>query len=41
VDVYSELMSPTEDLLSANLGARYCGTVAPNVRIRFAATSLN
>jgi len=34
VDVYSELEDPTEDLLSANLDARYCGTVAPNVRIR-------
>uniref|UniRef100_A0A915M277 CUB domain-containing protein n=1 Tax=Meloidogyne javanica TaxID=6303 RepID=A0A915M277_MELJA len=33
VDVYSELEDPTEDLLSANLDARYCGTVAPNVRI--------
>uniref|UniRef100_A0A183BT09 CUB domain-containing protein n=1 Tax=Globodera pallida TaxID=36090 RepID=A0A183BT09_GLOPA len=33
VDVYSELGSPSEDLLSSNLGARYCGTVAPNVQI--------
>lgn len=35
MDVYSELDSPTEDILSANLNARYCGTVAPNVRIRY------
>ncbi|TKR94271.1 hypothetical protein L596_008579 [Steinernema carpocapsae] len=33
VDIYSELENPSDDLLSASLGGRYCGTVAPHVRI--------
>ncbi|KAK0424700.1 hypothetical protein QR680_008799 [Steinernema hermaphroditum] len=33
VDIYSELQNPSDDLLSAQLGGRYCGTVAPHVRI--------
>jgi len=37
VDIYSELEAPSDDLLSASLGGRYCGTVAPHVRIRLEA----
>ncbi|KAI1702286.1 CUB domain-containing protein [Ditylenchus destructor] len=33
IDVYSELETPSDDLLSASLGGRYCGTVSPHVRI--------
>lgn len=34
VDIYSELESPHDDLLTASFGGRYCGTVSPYVRIR-------
>uniref|UniRef100_A0A0N5B9P2 CUB domain-containing protein n=1 Tax=Strongyloides papillosus TaxID=174720 RepID=A0A0N5B9P2_STREA len=33
VDIYSELKDPNEDLLSVEVGGRYCGTVAPTIRI--------
>ncbi|CAD21658.1 CUB domain-containing protein [Caenorhabditis elegans] len=33
VDIYSEVESVDEDILSSALGGRYCGTVAPHVRI--------
>ncbi|VDK42953.1 unnamed protein product [Anisakis simplex] len=33
VDIYSELKSPHDDLLSASFGGRYCGTVSPYIRI--------
>ncbi|KHN72567.1 Cubilin [Toxocara canis] len=33
VDIYSELESPHDDLLSASFGGRYCGSVSPYVRI--------
>uniref|UniRef100_A0A1I7XFW7 CUB domain-containing protein n=1 Tax=Heterorhabditis bacteriophora TaxID=37862 RepID=A0A1I7XFW7_HETBA len=33
VDIYSELESVEADLLTASLGGRYCGTVAPHIRI--------
>jgi hypothetical protein len=33
IDIYSELKTAGEELLSAPLGGRYCGTVAPHVRI--------
>uniref|UniRef100_A0A914CE37 CUB domain-containing protein n=1 Tax=Acrobeloides nanus TaxID=290746 RepID=A0A914CE37_9BILA len=33
IDIYSELKSPTDDLLSAPLGGRYCGTISPHLRI--------
>uniref|UniRef100_A0A9J2PDU0 CUB domain-containing protein n=1 Tax=Ascaris lumbricoides TaxID=6252 RepID=A0A9J2PDU0_ASCLU len=33
VDIYSELESPHDDLLTASFGGRYCGTVSPYVRI--------
>uniref|UniRef100_A0A0K0E9P9 CUB domain-containing protein n=1 Tax=Strongyloides stercoralis TaxID=6248 RepID=A0A0K0E9P9_STRER len=33
IDIYSELKDPNEDLLSVEVGGRYCGSVAPNIRI--------
>ncbi|PIO57324.1 hypothetical protein TELCIR_21269, partial [Teladorsagia circumcincta] len=39
VDIYSELERVESDLLSASLGGRYCGTVSPHVRIRYALLS--
>ncbi|VDD96195.1 unnamed protein product [Enterobius vermicularis] len=33
VDVYSELKSPSDDLLEATFGGRYCGSVPPYVRV--------
>ncbi|ULU14461.1 hypothetical protein L3Y34_016744 [Caenorhabditis briggsae] len=33
VDIYSEVESVDEDILQSALGGRYCGTVAPHVRI--------
>ncbi|CAB3410749.1 unnamed protein product [Caenorhabditis bovis] len=33
IDIYSEIESVDEDILSSALGGRYCGTVAPKVRI--------
>uniref|UniRef100_A0A915DHJ6 CUB domain-containing protein n=1 Tax=Ditylenchus dipsaci TaxID=166011 RepID=A0A915DHJ6_9BILA len=33
IDIYSELESSSDDLLSASLGGRYCGSVSPHVRI--------
>ena len=34
IDVYSELESINDDLLSAPFGGRYCGSVPPYVRVR-------
>lgn len=36
IDVYSELQSADQDLLAQGGGARYCGSVSPHVRIRWA-----
>uniref|UniRef100_A0A7E4UN52 CUB domain-containing protein n=1 Tax=Panagrellus redivivus TaxID=6233 RepID=A0A7E4UN52_PANRE len=33
VDIYSELKSPSDDLLSFMTPSRYCGTVSPHIRI--------
>lgn len=33
VDIYSEVETVDEDILTSSLGGRYCGTVAPHVRI--------
>uniref|UniRef100_A0A8R1DXR6 CUB domain-containing protein n=1 Tax=Caenorhabditis japonica TaxID=281687 RepID=A0A8R1DXR6_CAEJA len=33
IDIYSEIENVDEDILSSTLGGRYCGTVAPHVRI--------
>ncbi|CAI4230249.1 unnamed protein product [Auanema sp. JU1783] len=33
VDIYSELESIDSDLLAGSLGGRYCGSVAPHIRI--------
>ena len=33
IDIYSELKTPSDDLLTSMTPSRYCGTVSPHVRI--------